>query len=245
MCDPIRILKTYGRDVGAIPLSHVPQSFKKVAFLCVNTYTSYRLNLGVDPINDAVLLAKCLKRYEFEVYFMHNPHARNFLKYLDVFFKATSGQLVVYYVGHGTSLSESGNQAEEAFIFDDGRIPEDELVKHLIENKTESGSVTLITDACHTGTIWDIQEGSVRGTALPPNVLSLSAYNDAGLTRTAGEDRSGRGIFTTSLTKFLKADDQLTPSEIQPKMVAALRPYGQAFVLGTSSPDLLTLPLFS
>jgi hypothetical protein len=245
MTDPIRQLKTYGRDVGAIPVSHVPQSFNKVAFLCINTYKSYRLNLGTGPINDAVSLAKCVKRFEFEIYFMHNPHARNFLKYLDVFFKATTGQLVVYYVGHGTSLSESGNQAEEAFLFDDGRIPEDELIKHLLSNKNESCSITFITDACHTGTIWNIQDGSVRGQTLPPNILSLSAYNDSTLSKTASEDGTGVGIFTSSLTKFLKEDIDLSPNGLEPKMSEALRAHGQSFVIGTTTPDLLTQPLFS
>jgi hypothetical protein len=124
MSDPIRVLKTYGRDVGAIPFSRVPQAFPKAAFLCVNTYASYRLNLGTGPINDAVASAKCVKSYGFEIYFMQTPHARNFLKYLDLFFQATSGYLLVHYVGHGTSLSESGTHQEEAFVFDGGRILE-------------------------------------------------------------------------------------------------------------------------
>jgi hypothetical protein len=244
MSDPIRVLKTYGRDVGAIPFSRVPTAFPKAAFLCVNTYTSYRLNLGTGPINDAVSLAKVVKAYGFEIYFMHNPHARNFLKYLDLFFKATSGHLLVYYVGHGTSFSESGTHQEEAFIFDDGRIPEDELVDHLIELKNPTCEITLITDACHEGTIWDIQEGSVRGKQLPPNVISLSACNDPTIPKKSENERLEQGIFTYNLTKILKGVSEITPTELAPAMNTILRNHAQKFVVGTTSPELLTQSLF-
>jgi hypothetical protein len=104
MVDPVRQLKTYGRDVLGIPLCNLPSSLRKAAFLCVNTYTSYRLALGTGPIRDAVTLAKVLKNFGFEIFFLHNPHVRNFLKYLDVFFRVTSETFLLYYVGRGMSI---------------------------------------------------------------------------------------------------------------------------------------------
>jgi hypothetical protein len=65
MADPLRELKSFGRDVAGIPLARLPKSFKNVAFLCVNTYTSYRLNMGTGPITDALSFAECIKPLGF------------------------------------------------------------------------------------------------------------------------------------------------------------------------------------
>jgi hypothetical protein len=46
MANPVRQLKIYGRDIAGIPLPRIPPSFNKAAFLCINTYTSFRLALG-------------------------------------------------------------------------------------------------------------------------------------------------------------------------------------------------------
>lgn len=248
MSDPVRRLKTLGRDLGTIPLSRIPASFEKVCFICVNTYTSYRLNLGTGPINDAVSFAKCVKNYGFEVFFLHNPHSRNFLKYLDKFFSNAVGQLIVYYVGHGTSSSDldkdeaDGN--DEAFVFDDGIIIDDDLITHLIDNKNPDNEVILVTDACHSGSIWDIQAGNVKGRELPARIMSVSAASDKQTAKQTMINRQEQGIFTHNLTKILKKNPGMTPNQLKDMMRKELRKYGQTFTVGTTSPDLLDQPLF-
>jgi hypothetical protein len=239
MGDPVRLLKELGHDLTAIPIANLPPTFAKVAFLCVNTHCSFRQGVGVPPINDAVLLANCLRRFSFEIYFLHNPHSGNFLRYLDVFFTATTGRLVLFYVGQGAGLHE------DAFIFDDGQIPESEMVDHLIENKNANCEVILITDACRSGTIWDIQNGKVKGRALPPGVISLSSATDAETakqTKVGGVDQSA---FTYNLTKTLQAEPFSSPSELHGKLRAVLKKYGLNFVVGASTPALLNKPLLT
>jgi hypothetical protein len=249
MGDPVRTLKSLGRDIASIPLSRLPTAIEKAAFLCVNSYTSYRLSLGTGPINDAVSFAKLMKQYGFEIYFMHNPHCRNFLKYLDAFFKATSKELVIYYVGHGTNVRDtSGDEADgqdEAFVFDDGFIVDDDLITHLSDNKNPDSEVVLVTDACHSGTIWDIQAGNVKGRQLPPGVISISAAADAQTAKQTMIDRVDQGVFTYNLCKTLKSEPYLTPNELAAKMKTILKKYQQTFVVGTTSPKFLTEPLFS
>lgn len=246
--DAVRRLKTYGRDVSTIPISRIPQEMGKVCFICVNTYTSYRLNLGTGPMNDAVSFAKCVKNFGYEVYFMHNPHSRNFLKYLDAFFKNTAEELIVYYVGHGTSVRDTdGDEADgydEAFVFDDGTIIDDVLIDHLIDFKHPSSKLILVTDACHSGSIWDIQGGDVNGRRLPDRIMSLSAANDKQTAKQTVIDRQEQGIFTHNMTKIIKAEPELSPNELSAKMRTALRKYGQTFTVGTTSPELLDEPLF-
>lgn len=246
--DPIRRLKTYGRDLSSIPVSRLPQTCDKACFICVNTYTSYRLNLGTGPINDAVNIAKCVKPFGYEVYFVHNPHRRTFLQYLDKFFSATQKNLVFFYVGHGTyQTDKNGDEADgqdEAFVFDDGNITDDELVTHLIDNKNPNNVVTLITDACHSGTIWDLQGGDVKGRRLPDKVISISAASDSQTAKQTSINRAEQGIFTYNLTKTVKKNPCITPNELKTTLRKALRTYGQTFTVGTTSQELLTQPLF-
>jgi hypothetical protein len=242
MADPVRDLMRLGRDLSALPLARVPPTFKKAAFLCVNSYTSYRLSLGVVPLNDAVLFAQFAKSFEFEIYFFHNPHSETFLRYLDLFFARTAGQLILYYVGHGAGVVEAPHDGE-AFVFDDGPIPEDELIAHLIENKQPRSEVILVTDACHSGTIWDIQGGAVRGRALPDGVISVSAAANAKAPKQARAAGIEQGVFTANLTKTIRAEPMITPIELLAKLRAVLRKYGQAFAVGASTQALMSKPL--
>ena len=248
MSDPVRRLAEYGRDLGSIPISRLPKELERAAFICVNTYTSYRLNLGTGPMNDAVSFAKCLKAYGFEIFFMHNPHSRNFLKYLDAFFKNTQIELVLYYVGHGTSVTDTdgdeNDRKDEAFVFDDGVIADDVLIDHLIDCKNPNNKLVLVTDACHSGTIWDIQAGSVHGRQLPDNIMSISAANDAQTAKQTMINSQEQGIFTYHLTKTLKKNPSMTPRELQASMKSALRKYQQSFSIGTTNEALLDEPLF-
>lgn len=248
MSDPVRRLKTLGHDISGMAVSRIPIDMEKVCFICVNTYTSYRLNLGTGPVNDAVSFAKAVKGFGYDIYFIHNPHSRNFLKYLDVFFKNTQEELIVYYVGHGTTVrDENGDEDDgydEAFVFDDGVIVDDVLVEHLIDCKHPDSKLILVTDACHSGSIWDIQGGSVHGRELPKRIMSLSAANDKQTAKQTMIDREEQGIFTHNLTKLLKAEPTLSPNQLGPKLRTALRKYGQSYTVGTTSPELLDEPLF-
>jgi hypothetical protein len=75
-------------------------------------------------------------------------------------------------------------------------------------------------------------------------VISISACNDPTIAKKAVNDRLDQGIFTYNLTKILKAEQELTPNELAPKMKAILRNYAQAFIVGTTTESLLTQPLF-
>lgn len=232
MSDPVRRLKTYGRDLGSIPISRIPRELEKVCFICVNTYTSFRLNLGTGPISDAVAFAKCLKTFGHEVYFINNPHSRNFLKYLDAFFQATSNELVLYYVGQGTSSDSDEDedvQKNEAFAFDDGIITNDELANHIAENKQGNCRVILVTDIGSPGSIWDIRGTECHGAQIPDNVLSISASPDTSCAKQTQVNRQEEGIFTYNLTKILKKNPMITPRELQAQMKPILRKYQQVF----------------
>jgi hypothetical protein len=240
--DPVRELKAAGRDLSEVPISRLPAVFDKVAFLCVNSYRSYRANLGVGPINDAVLVAKCLKRFGFEIWFLHNPHARNFLEYVGAFLERTGKQLVLFYAGQGTKATAEGDQA---FVFDDGAVMEEEFVSHLKEKKTQQSKLVLITDDCHSGSIWDLQPGNPKAKKLVPGIISCSVVSDVVPAKQTVVEGIEQGAFAYNLTKTLFAEPLLTPAELGGKLKAVLRKYSQTVSVGTSTPALMGKPLFS
>jgi hypothetical protein len=246
--DPLRSLKAIGRDVTLITVARLPASFERVAFICVNTYTSSQLNLGKGPLNDAVSFANVAKKAGFEIFFLHNPRCKTFLSYLDAFFARTSNRLIFYYVGHGTNVrdmdGDESDRQDEAFVFDDGTVIDDVLLQHLCEKKHPDSALVLVTDACHSGSIWDIPTITIRGRNLPPNVLSLAAANDAQTAKQTMIDRKDQGVFTYNLAKILNADLHASPRDIAAKMKPALKSYAQSFTVGATTPSLVDVPLF-
>lgn len=248
MDDPVRRLKMIGRDLNDIEIECIPDDLERVCFICVNTYTSYRLNLGVIPINDAVNWAKCMARYEYQVFFLHNPHSRNFLDYLDILFKKVTKHLVFYYVGHGISfectLGYDESTYNKAMVFDDGSISDGQLIQDLISYKNPQSVITLITDSCRAGTIWDMQSHDLNGKTLPPNIMTISASSGTQTDRQTALLSEEHGVFTHNITKLLKLNPNLTPNELESKMKAILKAYKQTILIGTTSIELKDQPIF-
>ena len=82
LADPVYQLRKVGRDISKSFVNKLPRELTRCCFICVNSYRSFRQNIGVTPIQDAASLAKCVKYFEYEVFFVHNPHARTFIEYL-------------------------------------------------------------------------------------------------------------------------------------------------------------------
>jgi hypothetical protein len=248
MGDAVRQLKTYGRDISETFIERLPKEFERVCFICVNSYRSFRQAIGVTPIQDAVALAKCVRYFEYEVYFVHNPHARTFIDYLNYLIEHTSRHVMVYYVGLGTTVRDLDRTLtrsiyDEAFTFDDGSISDEEFLDSL-EYKNPNNKITLITDTCKPETTWNLPIGpELRGRPLPPNVISLSALPTQTTSKQMMALCQSQGIFTFNLTKFLKADPKITAKQLCEKMTAVLGDFAQVFEAGTSSPELLDEPV--
>jgi hypothetical protein len=249
MGDPVRQLKTFGRDISETFLDRLPKQFERICFICVNSYRSFRQAIGVTPIQDAVALAKCVRYFEYEVYFVHNPHARYFLDYVNFFLEHTSRHLIVYYVGQGTTLRDldrtmSRDLYDEAFTFDDGAISDEEFLESLTDFKNPDNKVTLITDTCKPETVWNLPLASeLRGRPIPPRVISLSAVPTEISSKQMMALCQSQGIFTFNLTKFLKQNPKISAKELCQKMYPILGEFAQEFLAGTSSPETLDEPV--
>lgn len=247
--DPIRRLKEIARDVQQIPIQNVPQVMDKIFLICINTYKSYQINTGSSPIMDAFNLARIIKQRGYQVFFIHNPHANIFMRYFAAFLESTENHLIFMYVGRGTGVRDlNGDETDgvdEALVFDDGNIIDDDLVNCLVHCKNPNSRLTLFTDASYKDTIWDLQEKAQNGKPIPPNVLSLSAETKL-QTMTAtieAEARVEKGQFAQALTRAFRNNPEATPNDLQRLMESTLREAGQVYTIGTTTPDLLDQPV--
>ena len=244
--DPVSNLRRIGRDLSKEPLERLPRDLSKVCFICVNSYRSFRQNIGTTPIADAASIAKCMKYFEYDVFYVHNPHARFFMNYLDFFFEHTAEHLVVYYVGQGTTPEDFDKtikrDMDEAFTFEDGRIVDEELAQHLSFAKNPDNIVTLITDMSKPNTCWKMTCTNIKGVELPPKVMTLSASPGEKASKSMVALSQTQGIFTFNLTRELKKNPHITPSQLADNMNRAMSEYTQEFNAYSSTPELLDQP---
>lgn len=224
----------------------LPATLGKAALMAINSYRGTKYNLGNGPLNDGYHIAKTLKSLGYDVYSYVDGDKDDFLKALKHFMSTTTDRLVVYYIGHGLNVRDTdGDEADgkdEAMFFADGTLVDDVLVSTL-QMKRDESIVTLITDACHSGSIWDIQGGSIKGRILPPNVLSLSAASDKQTAKQTVFEKLEQGVFSYFLRKALRTNKNSTPVEVRNFMRGNLRKYQQDVQIAVTSEELLRKPL--
>jgi hypothetical protein len=243
--DPIRSLETMGRNVAKMPISRIPTA-KKVLFICVNCYKSYRGNLGTAPINDSVSFAKLMKNFDFQIFILHTPHARNFLPIFDKFLQNTEDQLVFYYAGQPLIDIDTTDDIDEFhFQFDDGNVSQVDVARHIRENKNPESQLFLITQRAPKGSIFAFEDGKVEGEELPEKCVSISAIRDervaATQTMTMANDE---GIFTFTLCQELKAIKDCTPNQLKEAMKKTIADYGHIVEVSMTSPEMGDEPMF-
>jgi hypothetical protein len=247
MSDPVRQLKTYGRDVSETFIERLPRSFTKCCFICVNSYRSYRQNIGVPPVTDAVAMAKCARYFEYEIFFIYDPHAQGFLQYLNYFLANTNRHLIVYYVGQGTTPQDlertRSRTYDEAFTFDDGCIADEDFLDALVGSKHPDSRVTLITDTCRPATAWNLPGQEVKGRVLPPGIVTISTSPTPSTSKHMMSLCQRQGIFTFNLTREIKADPKITPSQLEAKMSSAIGEFAQVLSARATSPEDLDRPV--
>lgn len=242
-------IKKYGTDITNVSVNNLPKNLQRVGFVVINCYIGTRYSLGDGPLNDGYNMVKCLKRYGYQVFYTLDSKKKGFMDKLAFFLQSTMKELAVFYVGHGTNaVDTNGDEADgedEALVFVDGNVVDDDLVDSLIKNKNNQNKVILISDCCHSGTVWDLQGGNVNGRKLPEGVISISAANDKQTAKQTVADRVEQGMFTYNLMKALKTSPNMTAVETKKNLTTALRRYAQTVTIGTTTASLLNEPLFN
>lgn len=217
-----------------------PAALEQVLFICCMNYTKPSYSLGAGPCNDAINIAGFMKKHGFVVYYVHNVSSTVYLQWLKFFFKNTTKYLMTYYTGHGTSVDDStGDEADnkdEAYVFEDKFLLDDDLEKAFNSSKTNKAlKVVLLSDCCHSGSIWDLKEGKTV-----PNVVALSASKDTQTAKQTSLDSVEQGVFTFCLLKAIEQEPAITPNKLQEVIQPTLDRFEQGYTSSTSTASLLT-----
>lgn len=241
-------LWSHGTDLGSKKVGSFSAKPAKALFICCNTYTTPGYELGVGPMNDAIYIAEHMESLGYEVFFLHNPNAPDFVPWLGYFFENTTEALLVYYTGHGASVKDDDGDEDdgmdEAFVFDDkGFVRDDALLECVQQRKTNDDlRVVLLSDCCHSGSIWDLQ--SERRKNLPANMLSLSAARDSQTAKQTSIGGADQGIFTHYFVKLISETPDITPKKMKKRIDGYISKYDQHFTMHMTRPGLAKSPIF-
>jgi hypothetical protein len=140
---------------------------------------------------------------------------------------------------------------DKAMVFDRGYVLDDTLAEILCRVRVPcvqanpNARTILMSDCCHSGTIWDIPHGDPAKLArFPKGCISLSAARDDQTAKQTSMDKRDQGIFTFYFWKFWNEDKTITPTGVAAKMAPVLTPFKQLLVASASSPDLMNQPIF-
>lgn len=238
-----------GFNITNEPISKLPKKLDRVGFIIINTYQGSFNSLGDGPMNDGYTMADMLyKSYGYQIYYIVDTNKTSFLERLKYFLQTVENELVIYYVGHGTYVNDkNGDESDgydEAMVFSDGNLIDDMLIKTVIEYKNENNKTVLVSDCCHSGSIWDIQSGLHFAKRLPSKIISISAATDKQTSKQTYIENREQGIFTYNMSKVLKNEPNLTPLQLKEKLTQSLKPYRQTITIATTSEEMLSKSLF-
>lgn len=205
---------------------------EKVALLFINSYLGTSFSLGDGPCNDGLTMRKQLKDRGYECFIYFDIDARSFLDVMASFTSAPFKRLVIYYSGHGTYFNDkSGDETDgrdEAFVFKDAAILDDDL-NTLIRTANKDCELLLLSDCCHSGSIFDLDESL-------PNVLAVSAAQDDETAKQTRIERKDQGVFTYYFWKLI--DETKSIAEIKDRLNYKLSKYHQHCVLSGGCLDM-------
>jgi hypothetical protein len=233
-------LAAIGKKLNSIDVPFLPKS-NKLCFICCNTYMKPAYQLGAPPLNDSYKVAKAMRElFDYTILYLHNSSRALFLKWANFILQNFKGSLLLFYTGHGKSIRDTNNDeadgCDEAMVFDDGLIVDDEL--RLCLSHSVCARTVLLSDCCHSGSIWDLQS---KGAALPPNIMSISASGDS---QTA-KQLELNGLFTLFFWDFIIKNKKITGKQLSTELNKRLDGYQQHCTIATTTPSMLDAPIFT
>jgi hypothetical protein len=255
-------LSVIARKLTVDPTSIDPLKIKwstSLCFICCNTYKKKEYQLGEGPLNDSLNVAKNMKKFGYSVVFLHNPTKELFTKWMDFIFQNFKGQLVLFYVGHGASVADKNGDEDdgldEAMVFENGFLIDDQLKESL--SKCGCARTVLLSDCCHSGSIWDLQSVSItRGIKLKGrgilskteakgvNIISISAATDSQTAKQTMMESKDQGVFSFHFWEAVNKNKKITSNQMEDVLANVLGKYQQRYTAAATDPAMLDEPIF-
>ena len=220
---------------------------EKILFIVCNNYTKPAYQLGAGPINDAVTVAINHKKMGYNIVYLHNSTPVQFKKWLKFILQNTTSDLTIFYTGHGSQLRDkSGDEADgydEVMVFDDGYVVDDELANYIVKY-AHGQRIVLLTDCCHSGSIWDIQSILARKEDVSPNIISISASMDNETSKQTKFESKDQGIFTYYFWNTFQQNPKISIIDMKAKIDPVLCRFNQRVDFASTSDGLTNEAIF-
>ncbi|OHT12595.1 Clan CD, family C14, metacaspase-like cysteine peptidase [Tritrichomonas foetus] len=219
----------------------------KVLLIVVNTYTKPKYQLGVGPLNDSITVAINHKKMGYKMVFLHNTTPKIFKSWLQFVLEKSETDLTIFYTGHGCSVvDKSGDESDgydEVMLFDTGYVIDDELAEYLAQY-AHGQRIVLLSDCCHSGSMWDIQSHPGMKGVIPDNIMSISASKDDQTAKQTKIKSTDQGIFSYYFWDLFNKDQNITTKQMETKINPYISRFKQHFTYATTSPSMLDEPIF-
>jgi hypothetical protein len=265
--DPLAKLKQIGHcldrlgdDTGSLKIR---REMGQVCFLIINTDSVFRQNLGFSPLHDAYHLGKTFRKMGFEVYFTTTSFLNSFCNFFEVLLCSTSTHLLIFSSGHGnerqhkaTSNWTTSDVCYHSLVFRDGFFDDSDFISFIDKYRRGGCRITFVTDCTEAGSIWNVGEGVIHEVTVPRDIVSISSMIDdefesiqkngtgTGIRQFLRGSDVSLGLFVKVLCKNVQKKPDINGEELQFNVRKILKTHGYQFVLGSSTPGLLSRPLF-
>ena len=204
-----------------------------IAAIFCNTYDNKSYTLHEGPLNDAIETSKQLIKYGYKPFIFHDLRSKDFVSILISFLSNEANSLVIYFTGHGAQVKDRNHDEkdgyDEAFVLVDGYVVDD-TIKQIIDQHNNAKKLILISDCCHSGTIFDIPADS--------NILTISAARDEECaTQTIMPNKRNCGTFTYYFWKYMEMSRD--SKVIAPLINAKLQKYKHSCVFNHDCEEIL------
>lgn len=193
-----------------------------VCFICVNTFQDAKNSLGVAGIYDAIEIAKIHLDMGFEkVYLIIDKPLQEFIDFVTMFLKYTKEYLTIYIGTHGGIKIDSEGEEKSGFhehlLFPNNERISDVQLADILKTPLyyKDLKILLITDACHSGNIWNIPDDQEELSKFPKNFVTISSCNPFYLSYNVIFDSKLRSYFTYYFCKALREHPTYSFKQIQ------------------------------
>lgn len=205
-------------------------------FFCPYEDLPHTLELG--PVNDAVTMAKLFISRGYKVVYLMDATPKEYYVWMDWLLDNIQLEIVGYFSGHGTQVKDTtGKETDgmsELYVFYNEnkktvKIPK-MAAKVGITNQTVSDVVmhelimlkdypetriVLISDCCHSGTMFNFDQSSGDMIRPPPNVVCIGAAKDEQTAKQTVLGGKESGVFTYQFSKLLNGEPKATFNDLQ------------------------------